>query len=339
MTRSRNAFTLVELLVVIAIIGVIAAMLLPAVQYAREAARRATCNNSLRQLAVATTGHEGRKSRLPGSLEIIGGKPASWVVALLPDLEQQQVYDRWADATVSLAAADTPFIGLLYCPSQPGRDNTIPSSSYIANMGLAARGGDSAPINRGAVVSAPNGNYHYWTAGRKENGAFVDRYSSKANNWSVSDHSITVTSTDFRDGKGTTMLFAENLVAGQWPDTSAVGGLPGRRTGMVWLYANESGVPTDPNWITKAVITPGSVPAVARVNGNKKALPSIGGPEHCRPSAMHSGGVNAAFADGSTRFLSEKVAYHVYQSLLTLRDDHSDMPHSKYVLKGSDFED
>ena len=94
MTRSRNAFTLVELLVVIAIIGIIASLLLPAVQYAREAARRANCINNLRQLAVAAQGHESRKQRYPGFQEVIGGKRANWVVAMLSDLDQQQIYDR-----------------------------------------------------------------------------------------------------------------------------------------------------------------------------------------------------------------------------------------------------
>jgi len=338
MTRSRNAFTLVELLVVIAIIGVIAAMLLPAVQYAREAARRATCINQLRQLTVATTGFESRKNRIPGRMEIIGSKPASWVVALLPDIEQQPLYDRWADDTVALASVDTPYIAGLRCPSSPGLDKSVPSNSYIANMGFAARGTDSAPLSRASALGAPTSSYDYWDAGRKENGAFVDRFSAAANSWSVSDHLLTVSSTDFRDGKGSTMLFSENLVAGFWSNTSGVGSLPGLRTGMVWLYANEPGVPVDPNWMTKAVITPSAVPPVAKINGNKKALSSISGPEHCRPSSQHSGGVNAAFADGSTRFISERIAYHVYQALLTLRDTHSDMPHSKYVLKSGDYD-
>lgn len=332
MTRSRNAFTLVELLVVIAIIGVIAAMLLPAVQYAREAARRAQCVNSLRQLSVAAMGHEGRKSRLPGGMEIVGAKRASWVVPLLPDLEQQQVYDSWADRTVSAAAAARPFIGLLYCPSRPNRNTIVASNTYIANLGFAPRPTDPSPFGRATSPTSQSVGYTYWTAHRKENGAFLDRYTSKANNWNIPDHQISVSSSDFHDGKGSTMLFSENLVAGTW-DTV---GLP---TGMVWIYANETGVPVNPGFVTKTTITPSAVPPVARINGLKKTLNAVTAPEHARPSSMHSGGVNASFADGSTRFLTEKIDYHVYQSLLTLRDDHSDMPYRKYVLKGSDLED
>lgn len=331
MTRSRRAFTLVELLVVIAIIGVIAALLLPAVQYAREAARRATCVNSLRQLALATTGHESRKSRLPGRMEIIGLKQANWAVALLPDLEQQPVYDNWADSNVTFAAANKSYLEIMYCPSRPGRVRDVNSNSYIANLGFGPRPTDPSPFSRALHVASPTSAYDYWKAHRKDNGPFVDRYTSKANNWPVSDHLLTVSTTDFRDGKANTMLFSESAAAGLWHET-------GLATGMVWLYANESGVPVDPGFVTKAVLTPSAVPPDARINVELRNITSITVPRHARPSSWHSGGANAAFAEGNTRFISEKIVYHVYQSLLTLRNDHSDMPHRKYVLNGSDFE-
>ncbi len=331
MIRSRNAFTLVELLVVIAIIGIIASLLLPAVNYAREAARRSQCTNQLRQLSLAASGFEARKQRLPGRMEVVGNKPANWLVPMLPDLEQQQLYDAWSDSSVPLATASLrPFLEIMYCPSRPGRDNTVATNSYIANFGYWPRAADGSHLSGGIAVRAPVAGYDYWDAHRKENGPFVDRVSATVNNWNVPKQQLTVTSTDMRDGKSNTILFSENLIAGNWDTTSDIS------TGMVWLYANESGVPVTPNWITKTVIAPTPVPADARINGNKKTVQSILGPEHVRPSSMHSGGVVAAFADGSTKFLSEKVAYHVYQSLLTLRDNRSDMPYSAYILKESD---
>jgi prepilin-type processing-associated H-X9-DG protein len=321
--------------VVIAIIGIIASLLLPAVQYAREAARRANCINNLRQLAVAAQGHESRKQRYPGFQEVIGGKRANWVVAMLSDLDQQQIYDRWADNTVSFAAAPRPFLASMYCPSRPNRNTGVATNSYVANLGFAPRASDLAPFNTRNVLNvvAPTSGYDYWDAHRKENGAFVDRYSSAAaSTWSVPKHLITVTSTDMRDGKSNTMLFSENLAAGTWD-------VPGLATGMVWLYANDDpGVPVNPSIATGAVIAPTiPPPAKARINGDKQVIASTAA-EFARPSAIHSGGVNVAFADGNTRFLSEKIAYHVYQSLLTLRDDRSDMPYRLYVLNGNDFE-
>lgn len=100
-SRKRTAFTLVELLVVIAIIGILVALLLPAVQAAREAARRMQCSNNLKQLGLAAHNFHGALSRLPpGYLgpvpasDNIGSDQVVGVLAfLLPYLEQQAVYD------------------------------------------------------------------------------------------------------------------------------------------------------------------------------------------------------------------------------------------------------
>ncbi len=138
----RTAFTLVELLVVITIIGILAALLLPAVNFAREAARRSTCNNQIRQLALAAASHETRKQRLPGFQEPLGTRRISWTVALLPDLEQQQVYDTWLQGS-----AETPFLEILRCPSQSVRTLTD-KSDYCAAIGFAPNGAP-APYDAG----------------------------------------------------------------------------------------------------------------------------------------------------------------------------------------------
>ncbi len=99
---ARSAFTLVELLVVIAIIGTLIGLLLPAVQSAREAARRSTCTNNLKQIAIAAqVYHDARQVMPPGYLGCSNRSGIDWaqpwlstIALLLPQLEQQQIYDK-----------------------------------------------------------------------------------------------------------------------------------------------------------------------------------------------------------------------------------------------------
>src|SRR5829696_1017895 len=98
-TRRRRAFTLVELLVVIAIIGILVALLLPAIQAAREAARRAQCQNNLHNVALATLNYESTKKRFPNAMTFDKTKSGSiqtesngigpnWIVEILPFMEE-----------------------------------------------------------------------------------------------------------------------------------------------------------------------------------------------------------------------------------------------------------
>jgi prepilin-type N-terminal cleavage/methylation domain-containing protein len=98
---ARRAFTLVELLVVIAIIGVLVGLLRPAVQAAREAARRMSCSNNSRQIGLALLNYESAFKRFPSGMQYIdGGSPIDAVgtawIAILPYLEQSTVANRIA---------------------------------------------------------------------------------------------------------------------------------------------------------------------------------------------------------------------------------------------------
>src|SRR5205823_7988334 len=134
--RAGRGFTLVELLVVIAIIGVLVALLLPAVQAAREAARRMKCQNNLKQFGLALHNYHDAYGRMPASYyrawpTSVGttfGTPGwGWGTMILPRLEQQALFDTLNVSTLQLNAspltklpAQTP-LPMFRCPSDTGK--------------------------------------------------------------------------------------------------------------------------------------------------------------------------------------------------------------------------
>jgi prepilin-type N-terminal cleavage/methylation domain-containing protein/prepilin-type processing-associated H-X9-DG protein len=131
--QESRAFTLVELLVVITIIGILIALLLPAVQAAREAARRLQCSNNLKQVALALHSYHQTSNKLPFGApfknNVTNPKTGTWVAFILPHLEQQAVFDmfdgnwnpnsRWVMYHADNTAAATTVIPALICPTDP----------------------------------------------------------------------------------------------------------------------------------------------------------------------------------------------------------------------------
>ena len=186
--RRRPGFTLVELLVVIAIIGLLVALLVPAVQGAREIMRKTQCMNNLRSLGQAMTQHHTAKESFPGRINFATSNqgeqvPISWMGKLLPYIDKNNVWNAILDESVSLQewnatvipalTATTPVMGVTggpawytlelevaTCPSDPATGQLAARLSYVMNTGIWDRLlGDSGPVSN-SILTTPN---HPWT--------------------------------------------------------------------------------------------------------------------------------------------------------------------------------
>src|ERR1017187_5208163 len=155
MRYSRPGFTLIELLMVVAIIGILIALLLPAAQSAREAARRAQCTNNLKQIGLAMHDYHDQQGTFPPGVK--GCCWGTWLLFVLPYIEQASLYNSWNfagndryDQTIQegmfgySGAANTTVtslrVGTFYCPSDLNNASltgvgNVTSQNYVVNFG------------------------------------------------------------------------------------------------------------------------------------------------------------------------------------------------------------
>lgn len=318
-TRPKRGFTVVELLVVIAIIGVLVALLMPAVQMAREAARRTQCQNNLSQCGKAIQLYATSKGQLPASRTVIPIGPTqqqhvmTWVYPVLPELEQSAVHAQLRSGTNILPTT----IPSLKCPSQPKYESIDYPNSYIVN------GGRANYTNKNASPQIVNFD---WIA----NGVFIDKGDTTV--VAPSTTPIGTTSKPDKhciediakyDGTSNTLMISENPNAGEW--LNAAYGPPPAASGeqfsqMLWF---PEGYSKDPGYDQVAFDAPD--PALAfglnrSVRDVTKAI-FLSDVHWSRPASYHPGGFNVVFCDGSVHWWSETVDYGVYAVLMTSRGE------------------
>ncbi len=298
MRRTGQAgFTLVELLVVITIIGILIALLLPAVQAAREAARRLQCSNNLKQIGLGLHLHHEQSGTFPvgfywpASPDVANQtRPSTWIFYILPYVEQQSIYD--------LVDWDTPFsydgniaitskpLQLFQCPSDSPVDplvrNDVPQEArgnYVANNG-------EGPMTEYDLASLPvtrNGGVFYLNSETR----IADIHDGTSSTAMVSEIRL-IAGEDLRG----TMYYPEGCLYhhNQTPNSSAAdmhragSCIDDPRAPCFGAYSSAS---------TRAMVM------TARSN--------------------HPGGINLLLGDGSVRFVSESIDLAIWQALSTPR--------------------
>ncbi|WP_339735987.1 DUF1559 domain-containing protein [uncultured Gimesia sp.] len=294
--KRRQGFTLIELLVVIAIIAILIALLLPAVQQAREAARRSTCKNNLKQIGLALHNyHDTFRTFPPASVRAPTSSGVnewdtsmiSWQARILPYMDQAPLFNKidWSatpgnTAAVNIEAMDYE-LPAYRCPSDPGNRGKTGLTGY-------------GPTNY-VTSTADTGGYAAGGNPFQNNGRSVMFMNSKTQ------------LRDIEDGSSNTMFVAECVVAHPYSSvnatgTTCTGTADQKRRGYSWFYAREMWT-----WSYTTLIGPNS--------DLQECGSSTGGTALLGARSKHVGGVHALLGDGAVRFISENVHLPTWQDL------------------------
>ncbi len=324
--RPPRGFTLVELLVVIAIIGMLMALLIPAVQMARESARRATCMNNQKQIGLAIMNFATARDRLPSGFSPHPvSTPASyacmsWVVPMLPYLEQKPLYDRIQTNILTISKpgllSTNLTLNVLNCPSR-----TIPNHLGVPMyMGIP-----QPPAPLAYVVNAGmSDNYtpNVSQGGQLDfqaNGVFFDHYSITYPGNKGPKITTDLSYINDHDGTSSTILFSENIDACDWIGPNALTPFNMAYLGQTW----GQGIVWRMNKLdTSAPLIYPDYPFLLnkdlnalRQAYNNPSLP-LSDQYTAKPSSAHPGVFLTTMVDGHTLALSGDIDYRVYVMIM-----------------------
>ena len=310
MIRQRRGFTLIELLVVIAIIGVLIALLLPAVQAAREAARRAQCVNNLKQIGLALHNYHDSRGAFPTNrYPLVNNYSWSAISQLLPYMEQVQLYSAINYSISRIdpgnSTATAIGVGIFVCPSDS--TSQVPfgqaATNYRANEGAniihTYGASDTSGVN--ASLPPPDGPFYAEksyriadiTDGTSNTGAFGEmRIGDQLNSIATEKSDI------FNPGTSPPTL-DQSIIDCQtmdWTDLTKQGWSYG---GTPWAWG------TAPCSVLKMEATPNTRSCM--FGANSRFLTTA--------TSKHPGGVNLLMCDGSVRFVKDTVSVTTWRAL------------------------
>jgi prepilin-type N-terminal cleavage/methylation domain-containing protein/prepilin-type processing-associated H-X9-DG protein len=285
----QNGFTLVEVLVVTVIITMLVGLLLRGVQAAREAANRMTCQNHLKQLALAALHHHDAKGCFPSGVRLIGEDGGTTLaVELLPYFEQENLQEKYNYAGLSSDAVAGQVLKLLLCPSDPLPKPLAQCPACEQFYAVGCYGGNAGTRSFTLDLAAPGKD--------PRNGIFFQDSRTRL--------------ADVTDGHGSTFLFGERSHRDEEFDRVSFhfdsDYFPLRSWGKWANYC----FPSHDLLSTAVPINYQTPPWPSTVESNVRD-------RICAFGSGHPGGANFAFVDGSVRFLSDQTALTILHALST----------------------